>query len=353
MAEPKGQRIVSVVDVAAEAGVSTSTAARVLRGSRYRVSAELSEKVQAAAIQLGYVPNVLARSFRAGRQASVGLIVGDMLDPYFGTVSEEVTVGATNASLVALVCNMQRDPALEIALCERLWGYRVGGIILASGGTSRSDLRARFDSLLTRMMAEGVVAVTLTRRSDGIPTIGVDNEEVGELIATRLLALGHHDIGLLAGPEDNLTQQARLAGLRRVLDAAGAPLAVRFSGFLTESGAEGVDALLSERPNLTAIVGGSDSVAFGAVRRLTERGYAVPGDVSVVGIGNTSLAALAQPRLATVEVHLARSARLAVDTIAARLDGSAEVAPPPLHPHFVDGPSLSTRKLTNLRATRS
>jgi LacI family transcriptional regulator len=330
-----------VVDVAARAGVSTSTAARVLRGSRYPVSAELAARVRKVAEEVGYVPNVLARSFRHGRQASVGLIVGDMLDPYFGTISEAVTVQATNAAFVALVCNMQRDPQLEISLCERLWGYRVGGLILASGGTVQPELRAAFDAVVKRMMEDGITVVALAPRGEHIPTIGVDNRAVGELIAARLLALGHREVGVIAGPQQNLTQRERLAGLRRALAQAGARDTTLHGGFSAQAGATGVDFLLSANPQITALVGGSDSVAFGAAQRLKERGLKVPDDVSVLGIGNTSLAALAQPRLATVDIRLAEAAQLAVDYVAAQLAGTAMPIPAPLPADFIQGPSLA------------
>lgn len=339
-----------MVEVAARANVSISTAARVLRGSRYPVSAELVARVRKAAEELGYVPNVLARSLRHGRQASVGLIVGNMLDPYFATISEAVTARATNASLVALVCNMQRDPALEVALCERLWGYRVAGLILASGGTARADHRAAFDAVVKRMLDDGVAVVALAPRGQRLPTIGVDNEQVGEMIAEELLRLGHREIGVIGGPQDNLTQRARLSGLRRALARAGARDTVVHGPYTLAAGAAGVDTLLATNPALTAIVGGSDTVALGVIRRLEERGIPVPEEISVVGIGATSLAELARPGLATVDVRLAEAAALAVDYVQARFGDPGLSAPAPLAPRFVAGPSLALARGARLDA---
>ncbi len=333
-------RLPSVVEVAARAGVSVSTAARVLRGSPYPVSDECSARVRQAAAELGYAPNVLARSFRSGYQASVGLIVGDMLDPYFGTISEAVTVRATNAALVALVCNTQRDPALEIELCQRLLAYRVAGLILASGGSSQPPLRQAFADTVARLTEAGIVVLALAPRGPAVPSIGVDNGEVGELIGRRLLQAGHRQVGVIAGPADNLTQQERLRGLRSALGEAGVQPVVVHLEFSVAAGAAGVDRLLAKEAGLTAVVGGSDAVAFGAVQRLGERGLRVPGDVSAVGIGHTTLASLATPPLATVDVRLAEAANAAVDLIVARLQGGQNVELPAFKPRFVEGQSL-------------
>ena len=131
-------------DVAQAAGVSVSTAARVLRGSDYPVADELQQRVRAAAERLRYVPNLLAKRLRGGAHPSIGLIVGNMLDPYFGEIAQAVTVAAQRRSLLAIVANMQRDPQLELGMIRELWEHRVNGLILAGGGfdqiTHKNDL---------------------------------------------------------------------------------------------------------------------------------------------------------------------------------------------------------------------
>src|SRR5580698_1780675 len=88
----------TLVDVAREAGVSVSTAGRVLRDGGWPVDAELKQRVLAAADRLSYVPNLMARTLRAGRPALVGLVVGNMLDPYYGEIAEAITRHAEASS---------------------------------------------------------------------------------------------------------------------------------------------------------------------------------------------------------------------------------------------------------------
>ncbi len=123
---PSRLKVATLVEVAKAAGVSVSTAGRVLRDADYHVDPALGERVREAAARLGYVANVLARSLRGGTPGLVGLIVGDMLDPYYAEIAEAVTQHAESThGLLALVCNMQRDPLLEIKYCRQLWEHRV------------------------------------------------------------------------------------------------------------------------------------------------------------------------------------------------------------------------------------
>src|SRR5262249_8391733 len=125
------QRSPTIIDVAREADVSVSTAARVLRRSGYPVKLALQNRVRKAAAKIGYVPNLLARNLRGGDHPFVGLIVGYMHDPFFGAIAQAVTDQANAESLMAIVSNMQRNPQLEIELCQRLWEHRVAGLILS------------------------------------------------------------------------------------------------------------------------------------------------------------------------------------------------------------------------------
>ena len=153
----------TLADVARTAGVSVSTAGRVLRDQGWPVEEGLKQRVLAAAAQLAYVPNVMARTLRGGAPAAVGLIVGNMLDPYYGEIAEIVTKHAEQMAgkMLVMVCNMQRDPALEIDYCRRLWEHRVAGLILAGGGFDQTTRHDELAELLARMERSGVTITTL------------------------------------------------------------------------------------------------------------------------------------------------------------------------------------------------
>lgn len=173
-------------DVAHEAVVSLTTAARVLRGDEASVSDARRERVLNAAQKLHYVPNHLARVLKGGSHRSIGLVVGDMSDPYFGEIAQSVSVTAQSRSLVAIVANMHRDPQLEIRMCGELWEHRVNGVILAGGGFDQITYNDMLFDLVRRLQSMNILVVALTERSLPIPCFSPDNERAGALAAERL-----------------------------------------------------------------------------------------------------------------------------------------------------------------------
>nr|WP_243847260.1 LacI family DNA-binding transcriptional regulator [Microbacterium ulmi] len=331
----------SVSDVARLAGVSVSTAARVVRKDAIRVSPELVERVERAARTIGYAPNAMAQGLRRGRLMSVGLIVGDMLNPYFGEIAEAVTMEANARSMVAIVSNMQRDQDLEIQLARSLWEHRVSGLILASGSSGDRAHLVTFGRLIDQIQRSGTAVVALAPRESAIPTISVDNAAVGVLIAERLLALGHRRIGVVGGEARNLTYRERVAGLAGALARAGVAPVIVDTESSVEAGKLGAEAVLQQEPRTTAIVGTSDPLALGVAKRLVQLGRDVPREVSVVGIGNTLYASLNSPALTTVDVKLAEAGRAAVSYVLSESDPELPFEAPHFVPAFVDGGTLA------------
>ena len=213
----------TLVDVAREAGVSVSTAGRVLSDGGWPVDAELKERVLAAADRLSYVPNLLARTLRAGRPALVGLVVGNMLDPYYGEIAEAITRHAeASSTMLAMVCNMQRDPVLELKYCRQLWEHRVSGLILAGGGFDQITHHDKLVTILDQMVRSGVVVTTLSPRGIDAPVFSVDNEMVGKMAACELLEHGHRHIGITVGRILNDVRKKRLRGMTAAIQEAGA-----------------------------------------------------------------------------------------------------------------------------------
>lgn len=312
----------SLALVAELAGVSLSTASRVLRGDPYPVTQDLRNRVRSAAEQVGYIPNALARSLRSKRLTSIGLIVADMQEPYFSAIAQATTREANDLGLMSMVCNAERDPQQEVDHCAWLLSYRVGGIILGWSGTQRQNLSSppsahrELEAMVQRLRLANIMVIALAPKLVEMPTICVDNVAAGRFIAEHLSAAGHTEVGLITGPRVNLTQQQRAAGFTEVMHAAGARCTVIDSSFSVDGGAGGAERLIAEHPNVTAVVGGSDTIAWGALERLTESGRKVPSDVAVVGIGKTLISRLLRPPLTTVDLKLTESARAAVLALA-------------------------------------
>jgi LacI family transcriptional regulator len=332
----------TLVDVAREAGVSVSTAARVIRGTDATVDEGLKERVRAAAVRVAYVPNVLARNLRAGAPTLVGLVIGDMLDPFYGEIAQAITEQAESMhSMLAVVCNMQRDPELELNYCRRLWEHRVGGLILAGGGFDQWTHKDRLATLVGRMVASGVVVTTLSPRGLDVPAFHVNNDQVGRLAAEELIANGHRRIGILIGTQQNDVTGQRLSGMTRALADAGAQFHIAHIEYSSPAAGAAVAALIASNPDITGVIAGSYAMSMGIIKWLRASGRSVPSDVSVVGIGNTKIGEWTSPKLTTVDLKLGAFGCAALGYIAAKTGKPEQKALPGKMPQLVRGESVS------------
>lgn len=340
MTKKKSIRPATLNDVAHEADVSLATAARVLRGDDYPVTAQRRERVLKAAQKLHYVPNVLARVLKGGSHRSIGLVVGDMSDPYFGEIAQAVSVTAQRRSLVAIVANMHRDPLLEIMMCRELWAHRVNGVILAGGGFDQITYNDQLFELVQRLQRMNIVVVSLTERNLPVPCFSVDDEKAGRMAAAQLLENGHSEVGIIVGPATSEVTRRRLKGSRTAFAAAGVIPKVVHTDFGDTASEDAIEELLKIEPRITAIITSGDNVGVGVAHRLRAMGRRVPDDVSVLSIGNTYFGRLSYPKLTAIDVHRSECSAAAVNYIADTLDGQAPPLPNLAAVSWVPGQSL-------------
>jgi LacI family transcriptional regulator len=335
-------KVPTLVDVARSAGVSVSTAGRVLRDAEYRVDPALGERVRAAAARVGYVPNVAARSLRGGAPKLVGLIVGDMLDPYYAEVAEAVTQRAESShGLLALVCNMQRDPLLEIKYCRQLWEHRVAGLVLAGGGFDQWTHLGQLTALVDQMRSAGVAIATLSPRNLSAPVFSVDNVAVGRVLAEAVVRRGHRAVGVLMGPPQSEVTQQRLRGIAGVLTQSGVRMSVHHGEYMATSGALAAEHMLGSDLGITCLIVGSDTMALGALEKLQAMGKRVPQDIALASIGHARIPNPRGQRLTTVDIGLLECGRAALDFIST----AARARPPAaegwaFQPRLIEGDTL-------------
>lgn len=311
------------------------------------MTAELRARVHAAAKEVGYVPNLLARSLKGTKTLYIGLIVGNMQEPFFGGIAEAVTDEARALPGIAIVSNMLRDPRLEIELCQQLWEHRVKGLILAGGSYDQQIRHAELKELVSRMTTAGIIVISLAERGLSVPTFATDNETVGRCQIEKLLKLGHTEIGLVFGSPNSMTTQQRVHGIHSAIGKKKVRLYTANADFGLESGGEAAANLLKAHPEITAFLCGGDTLAAGVMHHLKAMGHNVPDDYSIVGIGNTAYSSLTSPQLSTVDTDVSAWARTAVRYIGTCLDG-AKPAPYPDMDHqarYIDrGSTAAPRK---------
>lgn len=322
-AEPAEQpRVATIRDVAAAAGVSVGTASKALNG-RGKLRAETRARVAAAAEQLGFRPNTLARGLLAGRTFTVGLITSDS----FGRFSIPVMLGAEDAlgagQMSVLMSDTRDDPIREQHYIQRLLARRVDGLIITG---RRTEPRPSIGRDLPVPVVYAMTQSTDPRDFSVIP----DDVGGGELAVRHLLATGRRVIGHVTGPERFLAARQRAEGAARVLADAGLELAggdVLYGAWSEEWGRQAADILLRAEPALDGVFCGSDQIARGVAETLRERGRRVPDDVALIGFDNWEPMALGcRPPLTTVDMNLYEVGRVAGQHLLDSIGGAAPKA---------------------------
>jgi len=282
----------TIVDVAHRAAVSIATVSRVLNG-RPVADQDLVARVRAAADELGYRPNTVARDFRRGLTSSIGVVVPDLANPFFPHVLKGLANDVSVGEHRLLVVDSGEDPEEEIRLVEQLAG-RCDGIVLCSPRMSVANLHAA--------AGLGIPIICTNRSVAGLPlgTIGIDSATgMGEAVA-HLGRLGHRRVGYLAGPPSSWSDGRRRAGLAAAATACGMEVLTAVAGSTSDAGFTTLPHLLGR--GVTAVLAFNDLVAVGALSRLREMDVAVPADLSVVGFDDIPVAAFLGPPLTTVSV---------------------------------------------------
>ena len=314
-------------DVARRAGVSLSTASRVVNDNGYPVAEATRQRVLDAVRELNYSPSVLARALVTKRTQIVGVIVGDVEDPYFAEIVRGVEDVARRVGYLVIVCNADRDPATELSYLRTLLDYRVDGVILAGGGVLDEAYRQPHIQAVSQLEHQGSVVVALAEVAAAVPRVTIDNRGAAAEMTRYVVGLGHTRIGAIAGPAHITTAQSRLQGMRDVLVERGLPFDLIESGdFTVEGGERAADALFSRSPRPTAIFALNDQMAVGALTAAHRRGLQVPHDLTIVGFGDTIAARQAWPPLTTVSVPRHQMGAVAMRGLLEQLQGGPPVA---------------------------
>ena len=309
--QPRIKRI-TTHDVAKRAGVSQPTVSLVLsKNARARVSSETRERVLVAARELGYVPNVIARSLVRSRSYAIGVIVPDLRNPFFAEVVSGAERVASEEGYAVLLCETREIPRERHiqALLER----QVDGIMVDAVGAAS----------MTEPMMAGVNLVLIDEPPNRWPGVASDAAGAGRLAAEHLLSLGHTRFAFL-GPSTNVHAiRQRERGFVSALSAKGIHLesgAMRRVPATAAGGQTGMHALLALPQRPTAVFCTNDLVAAGALKVCSLERVPVPENMSIVGCDDIELASLLIPSLTTVAIPArelgARAARMLLQAMA-------------------------------------
>ena len=310
----------SLRHVAELAGVSVATASRVISGSSHPVSHETREKVRWAAGQLAFEPNRVARALVTSRSHTIGVLVHDIADPYFGEIVKGLEEGLAPRDYRMFVTSSERDPAKELAYVRALQAHQVDAIVFAASSISDPRYAAELQAIATRFRSRGGVLIALSDQVLDVPRVRFDNRTAVTDMVRYLARHGHRDIGYIGGPSDLEVSRVRLAAFQAAITELGLREHVVDGGFTVLGGETAMHALLG-RASVTAVLSASDLMAIGATRALLAAGRRVPDDVSVAGFGDIPWAAYGPVPLTTMRVPTYAMGRAGAALLLAALDG--------------------------------
>lgn len=286
----------TIKDVAAASGLALSTVSNALTNRRY-VSEETRQKVLQAATKVGYRASKIARSLRTHRTYSIGILVGDIANPFFPELVRGVEDVASAEGYNLILCNTDYREDKQKAYIEILRDQQVDGIVIASQIQKSDDI--------LNMIKEGMPLVMINQRYPGTDTdyVGVDNISGMKETCDYLWGLGHRRIGFIQGRKGSTAAQDRYDGFVEAMKSlAGGhdEKLVQSGDWSYASGAKAARRMLAmvERP--TAIIGGNDLMALGAIEAIQEFGLRIPQDISVVGIDDIFVSAMPWASLTTL-----------------------------------------------------
>jgi len=337
---------VTIRDVAAAAELSVTAVSRHFN-NRIVLPAETVARIEAAANDLGYRPNVTARRLSLGSSESLGLVLSDIAYPFFSAIASAAEAECSRLGYSLVIFNSRNLADNEIAHLRRIENAQVDGILFMTNHPAAPEIADTINRV------RSVVLLDENVPNANAPRLYARNRKGGRLATDHLIAAGHRRIAYVGGHERLISSSERLAGYCEAMEAAGIaidPELILFPGYEAENGEAAFAVLDAMRQPPTAIFVGADVVALGIIRGARAAGLSVPRDLSLVGFDDIPNADVIAPPLSTVrqsaETFGVRGVQLlvgllkgdlgeeAIEYVDVELVERSSVAPPRLRRHW-------------------
>jgi LacI family gluconate utilization system Gnt-I transcriptional repressor len=309
----------TLASIAERVGVSVNTVSRALRAP-HTVRPELRRRITTAMEELNYVPNRLAGGLSGTRSDIVGVVVTSLYHSEFASVIDTLQSALLQHDLQVMLANTRYDPLQEIRLIRSILSWRPAAVAII--GIDHPP------KVLELLKAAGAPIIEMWDVGGPVIDTGVgfDHVEVGRAQGDHVVEQGYRHVAFLGSLRDNDKRaEKRLQGVRQAVAAAGLPEVVRMTlqqGGNPDLGERLTMELLDSHPEVDAIICNSDVVAFGVVRALRKIGRSVPGEIGVVGFGDSEASSCLSPSLTTIRPDREAIGRLTAETIFARINGA-------------------------------
>jgi DNA-binding LacI/PurR family transcriptional regulator len=306
--------LITIYDIAQKMGVNPSTVSRALSGAP-GTSAALRAKIQKAAQEMGYSPNLMARQLRMKTTSIIGVILDEEWNWYSGAIAGGVQSYAREKDIKLIFWNATSaaDQEAGLAVFEEM---RIGGVVFAS--TQIGEHSGEYPKLTFPAVFVNRINSSKTSR------IMTDDLEGAMFAAQHLLSLGHRNIGFINGPENSIHSMNRLKGVKKALQEAGVPFVEDWyatTDWREKAAYESALRILGGSARPTAMISGNDEMAIGIYDAARELGLRIPEDVSVIGYNNHTCCDYMRPKLSTVSLPLWEMGRNALEAVFMKMNG--------------------------------
>ncbi|MFJ6560722.1 LacI family DNA-binding transcriptional regulator [Streptomyces sp. NPDC091412] len=307
----------SIKDVAAAAGVSVATVSRVLN-QHPSVSADARARVLAAVEALGYRPNAVARSLRTDQTRTLGLVISDVLNPYFTELARSVEEEARALGYSVIIGNADERPDLQDHHVRTLLERRIDGLLVSptDGGSP----------LMLDAARAGTPMVFVDRWIKGVdvPVVRADGRAAVRDLVAHLHGLGHRRLAIIAGPAATTTGRERVEAFREALAAYGIPLPDAYTGqgdFQAGSGRRVTERLLDLPVPPEVVFAADNLMALGALDAIRARGLRVPDDIALAAFDDIPWFPHTDPPITAIAQPTDELGRAAVRALVDRIEG--------------------------------
>ena len=326
-------------EIAERVGVSVSTVSRVING-KDRVSPETRKKITSALEKYDYKPNEMARVLRGKKSNAIGIVVSDVSNNFFSRLIKGAENAAMQSDYNILVCNTDSDPNRENKCVELLLSRQVSGIIINSVSLTTPEYQNL--SALTPF----IFIDNLPTHTEGFHSVAIDNVLASRQLTEYLIAKGHKNIAILAGPQVESSGRDRLEGWKQAMSDNGLEYSdqwISTGAFSIEGGYQCMTNLLAMKIRPTAVLTANNTLAYGAMLVLRQHGYSIPEDISIVAFDMDDETQLIVPKLTTMNQPVLDFGRVAVEICIQKANNESHgIYNQVILPHeFIEGDSVA------------
>lgn len=330
-------KVITIYDIAKEAGVSPSTVSRVLTNNA-NVRSDKKEKIQAIIDKYNFKPNALARGLSDTKTKIIGIVTADVRNPFYASVFVAVEEVARKAGYTVLLGNSLGDFQREVEEVTTLKQQQVDAIIQFGGSVDALITNDEYAKFIKPIAA--TTPLIVSGKLDGVNCyqVRIDAHEASALLTEHLIQLGHKRIALVGGRMDVTSTHEKYDTYRHLIKQHGIEYKAEYiinGGYDHETGYNGMKKLLGLKEIPTAVIAINDFCATGILRALSEVGLNAPTDISVVSYDNTYMAEFSNPKLTSIDYDYETFGKKLIDTAIKTINKEEMPTLQTITPHLV------------------